>query len=46
MVTFVEENLTGQYKQLLVGKRTSSKYKMVNKFGSMIKPSEIEAAVN
>ena len=45
MVTFAEENLTGQYKQLLVGKRTSSKYKMVNKFGSMINPSEIEEMV-
>lgn len=45
-VTFAEENLTGQYKQLLVGKRTSSKYKMVNKFGSMIEPSEIEKMVN
>jgi 2-oxoglutarate ferredoxin oxidoreductase subunit alpha len=45
-VTFAEENLTGQYKEMLFGKRGSSKIKTATKFGTMLAPSEIEAVVS
>lgn len=40
-VLFVEENLNGQLKEMIFGKRNDKKVKSVNKFGSMIAPSEI-----
>ena len=45
-VIFAEENMTGQYKEMLFGKRNSSKIKTATKFGGMLAPSEIEAIVN
>jgi len=45
-VTFAEENLTGQYKEMLFGKRVNNKIKTATKFGGMLTPSEIEAVVN
>lgn len=40
-VTFAEENMTGMYKEMLYGKRQSSKIKTATKFGTMLSPSEI-----
>jgi 2-oxoglutarate ferredoxin oxidoreductase subunit alpha len=45
-VIFAEENLTGQYKEMLFGKRTSAKIKTATKFGGMLTPSEIETIYN
>lgn len=44
-VIFAEENMTGQYKEMLFGKRNSSKIKTATKFGGMLTPSEIEKVV-
>ena len=41
-VTFVEENISGQYKNIIYGAMENERIKNVNKIGSMIKPSEIE----
>ncbi len=40
-VLFVEENLNGQLKEIIFGKRNNKKVKSINKSGSMIAPSEI-----
>jgi len=40
-VLFVEENLNGQLKEIIFGKRKNQNITSVNKFGSMIAPSEI-----
>lgn len=40
-VLFVEENLNGQLKEIIFGKRNTQNITSVNKFGSMIAPSEI-----
>ena len=45
-VIFAEENLTGQYKEMLFGKRGNSKIKTATKFGSMLTPSDIEDVYN
>ncbi len=45
-VTFAEENMTAQYKEMLYGKRHMPHIKTATKFGSMLSPSEIEAVVN
>lgn len=37
----VEENINGQLKEMIFGKRNTKKVKSLNKFGSMITPSEI-----
>lgn len=43
-VVFVEENLTGMYKELLFGKKHTSTIKVVSAFGSMLTPSTIKEA--
>lgn len=40
-VTFVEENIGGQYKEIIYGKASRSNIKQVNKIGFMISPSDI-----
>ena len=45
-VTFAEENMTGMYKEMLLGKRQSPHIKTATKFGTMLSPSEIEEKVN
>ena len=40
-VLIVEENINGQLKEMIFGKRNTKKVKSLNKFGSMIAPSEI-----
>ncbi len=40
-VTFVEENLSGLYREIIFGCQRSDKIRSVNKIGSMIDPSEI-----
>jgi 2-oxoglutarate ferredoxin oxidoreductase subunit alpha len=40
-VIFVEENITGQLKEMIYGKRNYKHIKKVNKIGSMIDPHEI-----
>jgi 2-oxoglutarate ferredoxin oxidoreductase subunit alpha len=42
-VVFAEENLTGMYKEILVGRRTQKNVQVVNSFGFMLSPSEIIA---
>ena len=37
----VEENINGQLKEMIFGQRVNKKVKSLNKFGSMITPSEI-----
>jgi len=44
-VYFAEENLTGQFKEILFGHRAPEHIRSINKIGNMIKPSEIEEAV-
>jgi 2-oxoglutarate ferredoxin oxidoreductase subunit alpha len=44
-VIIAEENLTGQYKNILFGNRPVDKIKQVNKVGNMITPKEIIKAV-
>jgi 2-oxoglutarate/2-oxoacid ferredoxin oxidoreductase subunit alpha len=41
-VTFVEENISGQYKNIIYGAASRKNVQSVNKIGSMISPSEIE----
>jgi 2-oxoglutarate ferredoxin oxidoreductase subunit alpha len=41
-VTFVEENISGQYKNIIFGAVEKEKIKSVNKIGSLISPLEIE----
>jgi len=43
---FAEENMSGQYKEMLFGKRKDLKIKTATKFGGMLAPSEIEEVVN
>jgi 2-oxoglutarate ferredoxin oxidoreductase subunit alpha len=45
-ITFAEENMTGMFKEMIFGKRTTSKIKTSTKFGTMLTPSEIEEKVN
>lgn len=45
-ITFAEENMTGMFKEMIFGKRNSSKIKTATKFGAMLTPSEIEEIVN
>ncbi len=45
-VVFAEENLTGQYKEMLFGKRNIPSVKTATKFGAMLTPSDIESVVN
>jgi len=45
-VVFAEENLTGQYKEMLFGKRKYPKIQTATKFGTMLTPSEIESVVS
>ena len=40
-VTFVEENIGGQYKEIIYGKVSRKNIKQVNKIGFMISPSDI-----
>lgn len=40
-ITFVEENIGGQYKEIIYGKVNRSNIKQVNKIGFMISPSDI-----
>ncbi len=40
-LTFVEENISGQLKEMIYGKRNYKHIKKVNKIGSMIDPHEI-----
>jgi 2-oxoglutarate ferredoxin oxidoreductase subunit alpha len=44
-VTFVEENLSGLYKEIIFGQLPKPGVRSVNKIGSMIGPSEIITAV-
>lgn len=44
-LVFVEENISGQLKEIICGKRIQENVKRVNKIGSMITPSEIIDAV-
>jgi 2-oxoglutarate ferredoxin oxidoreductase subunit alpha len=44
-VTFAEENMTGLFKEMLFGKRNSSKIKTATKFGHMLSPTDIEKVV-
>ena len=44
-VIFVEENISGIYKEILFGVNNSPKVKSVNKIGNLISPSEIIKAV-
>jgi len=44
-VIFVEENISGQYKEIVYGKNAPEKVSAVNKIGSLIDPSEIVKAV-
>ncbi len=44
-VIFVEENISGQYKEIVYGKNAPGKVSAVNKIGSLIDPSEIVKAV-
>jgi len=44
-VVMAEENLTGQYKEILFGNRPVKQIKQVNKMGNMINPQEIIDAV-
>lgn len=41
-VTFVEENISGQYETIIYGNASKEKRQRVNKIGSLITPSEIE----
>jgi 2-oxoglutarate ferredoxin oxidoreductase subunit alpha len=41
-VTFVEENISGQYEKIIYGATSRENIKRVNKIGSLIGPSEIE----
>jgi 2-oxoglutarate ferredoxin oxidoreductase subunit alpha len=41
-VTFVEENISGQYEQIIYGSVLKNHVKRVNKIGSLISPTEIE----
>ena len=41
-VTFVEENISGQYEQIIFGISSKDHVNSVNKIGSLISPSEIE----
>ena len=41
-VTFVEENISGQYEQIIYGAASKENVKRVNKIGSLISPTEIE----
>ena len=41
-VTFVEENISGQYEKIIYGEASKENVKSVNKIGSLISPSEIE----
>ena len=41
-VFFVEENLSGMYKELLFGKFTSEKIRVISSFGTNLSPAEIE----
>jgi len=45
-ITFAEENMTGMFKEMIFGKRKTSKIKTATKFGAMLTPSEIEEIVN
>jgi 2-oxoglutarate ferredoxin oxidoreductase subunit alpha len=45
-VVFAEENLNGQYREILFGKKNPGKFVSVNKIGSMITPQEVVEAVN
>ena len=38
---FVEENISGIYKEIIYGKNQPAKVSSVNKIGSLIGPSEI-----
>ena len=44
-VIFAEENLTGMYKEMLLGKRNNSKIHVASKFGNMLSPMDIEKIV-
>ncbi len=44
-VVFAEENLTGQFKEMLFGKRNPEGVLTATKFGNMLDPSEIVKAV-
>jgi 2-oxoglutarate ferredoxin oxidoreductase subunit alpha len=44
-VIIAEENITGQYKEILFGSRPIDKIKQVNKMGNMITPDEIISIV-
>ena len=41
-VTFVEENISGQYEKIIYGAATKANVDHVNKIGSLISPTEIE----
>ena len=41
-VTFVEENISGQYEKIIYGVASKVNVKSVNKIGSLISPSELE----
>ena len=45
-VYFAEENLTGQYKEILFGEKAESHHVSINKIGSMITPEEIVRKVS
>jgi hypothetical protein len=40
-VLFAEENINGQLQEIIFSKRQHENIKSVNKFGSMVAPSEI-----
>lgn len=44
-IAFVEENIGGQYKEIIYGKITKPHIKQINKIGHMISPSEIIKAL-
>jgi len=44
-ITFAEENMSGMYKEMLYGKRLTSKMKIATKFGTMLSPSDIQKVV-
>jgi len=44
-VFFAEENLTGQYRQLMFGAAPPERIRGINEFGKMITPESIQEAV-
>lgn len=45
-ILFVEENISGQLKELMYGKSINSKIRSINKIGNMITPDEILEEMN